>query len=113
MRSIIRKEPGFDDPDKLAQNILVWIGKMGIVEAHLARGGAYVAGASFSLADIAITLGIAPLVRDPLRACCDACGRSLLQPYGATPGCRCLTAQGSAIIATAKPARQTGRALNI
>ncbi|MGV8831273.1 MAG: glutathione S-transferase family protein [Devosia sp.] len=58
LRSIIRKEAGFDDPDKLAQNIASWTGKMGIIEAHLAKSGGYVVGSSFSLADIAITLGL-------------------------------------------------------
>ena len=58
LRSIIRKEPGFDDPAKLAQHIAGWTGKMAIIEAHLARSGPFVAGSRFSLADIAITLGL-------------------------------------------------------
>ena len=58
LRSIIRKEAGFDDPALLAQNIAAWTGKMGIIEAHLAQSGPFVAGGRFSLADIAITLGL-------------------------------------------------------
>ena len=58
LRAIIRKEPGFDDARKLADNIAVWADKMAIIDAHLARSGAFVVGEQFSLADIAITLGL-------------------------------------------------------
>jgi len=58
LRSIIRKEAGFDDADKLAQQIAAWTTKMAIIEAHLARSGPFVIGSAFSLADIAITLGL-------------------------------------------------------
>ncbi|MGV8853321.1 MAG: glutathione S-transferase family protein [Devosia sp.] len=58
LMSIVRKQPGFDDPHKLAANIAAWTVKMEIIEAHLARGGAFVVGDSFSLADIAIALGL-------------------------------------------------------
>jgi glutathione S-transferase len=58
LMSIIRKAPGFDDPQKVAANIEAWTGKMNIIEAHLAKSGDFVVGNSFSLADIAITLGL-------------------------------------------------------
>lgn len=58
LRSIIRKEAGFDDAEALAQHIAAWTRKMNIIEAHLAKGSAFVAGGRFSLADIAITLGL-------------------------------------------------------
>ncbi|WP_375599550.1 glutathione S-transferase family protein [Devosia sp. Naph2] len=58
LMSIIRKAPGFDDPQKIADNIEAWTGKMNIIEAHLARTGDFVVGSAFSLADIAITLGL-------------------------------------------------------
>lgn len=58
LMSIIRKAPGFDDPQKLADNIAAWAQKMDIIEAHLAKGGEFVAGDAFSLADISITLGL-------------------------------------------------------
>jgi len=58
LMSIIRKAPGFDDPQKVAANIEAWTGKMDIIEAHLAKSGDFVVGSAFSLADIAITLGL-------------------------------------------------------
>jgi len=58
LRAIIRKEPGYDNADALAKSIALWAGKMAIIEAHLAKGGAFVVGECFSLADIAITLGL-------------------------------------------------------
>ncbi|WP_224703423.1 glutathione S-transferase family protein [Devosia aquimaris] len=58
LRAIIRKEAGYDDAGALAQNIAVWTGKMAIIEAHLAKGGEFVVGSDFSLADICITLGL-------------------------------------------------------
>lgn len=58
LMSIARRAPGFDDPQKLANSIAAWTGKMEIIEAHLAKGGAFVVGNQFSLADIAITLGL-------------------------------------------------------
>jgi len=58
LMSIIRKAPGFDDPQKVADNIGVWTQKMAIIERHLSQSGDYVVGSSFSLADIVITLGL-------------------------------------------------------
>ena len=58
LRSIIRKEPGFDDPQKLAESIAIWASKMAIIEAHLAKSVSFVVGERFSLADVAITLGL-------------------------------------------------------
>jgi len=58
LMSIARKAPGFDDLDRLAQDIAAWTSKMAIIEAHLAKGDEFVVGGRFSLADIAITLGL-------------------------------------------------------
>lgn len=58
LRSIIRKEPGFDNPEMLAQAIAGWTRKMAIIETHLGKAGPFVVGSRFSLADIAITLGL-------------------------------------------------------
>lgn len=58
LMSIIRKAPGFDDPQKLADNIAAWTRKMEIIEAHLAGAGEFVVGEQFTQADIAITLGL-------------------------------------------------------
>jgi glutathione S-transferase len=74
LMSIIRKAPGFDDSQKLADNIAAWTGKMNIIEAHLAKSGDFVVGNDFSLADIAITLGLhrwfaIPFEHPPMPAC--------------------------------------------
>ncbi|WP_297110860.1 glutathione S-transferase family protein [uncultured Devosia sp.] len=74
LMSIIRKAPGFDDPQKVADNIEAWTGKMNIIEAHLAKSGDFVVGNRFSLADIAITLGLhrwfaIPFDHPPMQAC--------------------------------------------
>ncbi|MEQ8599655.1 MAG: glutathione S-transferase family protein [Devosia sp.] len=74
LMSIIRKAPGFDDSQKVADNIAAWTGKMNIIEAHLARSGDFVVGNDFSLADIAITLGLhrwfaIPFDHPPMPAC--------------------------------------------
>lgn len=58
LMAIVRKAPGFDDTLKLADNIGGWTRKMTIIEAHLADGRDFVAGDSFTLADIAIALGL-------------------------------------------------------
>ncbi|HTM78089.1 MAG TPA: glutathione S-transferase family protein [Devosia sp.] len=58
VQALMRKTPGFDDASKIANSIARWTGKMDLLEAHLAKGEAYVAGAEFTLADIAIGLSV-------------------------------------------------------
>lgn len=53
-----RDPPGTHDPALVAQSQHAFDAKARIVDAHLARTGAYVAGAGFSLADIAIGLSV-------------------------------------------------------
>ncbi|HTN62542.1 MAG TPA: glutathione S-transferase family protein [Devosia sp.] len=58
VQALMRKTPGFDDAGEIAKSIALWTGKMELLEAHLARGKAYVAGDQFTLADIAIGLSV-------------------------------------------------------
>lgn len=58
VQALMRKTPGFDDAGEIAKSIARWTGKMELLEAHLARGEAYVAGDQFTLADIAIGLSV-------------------------------------------------------
>ncbi|WP_375451426.1 glutathione S-transferase family protein [uncultured Devosia sp.] len=58
LNALVRKTPGFNDADKLADSIARWSRVMLILEAQLADGTPYVAGASFSIADIAIGLSV-------------------------------------------------------
>lgn len=54
--ALLRRVPGFDDPARIAEGTRRWTGTMQILEAELARGGPFIAGDSFSIADIALGL---------------------------------------------------------
>jgi glutathione S-transferase len=54
--ALLRKRPGYDDPDKLAAGIAAWTTQMRIVDAQIATCGGIVANGRFSLADIVIAL---------------------------------------------------------
>lgn len=58
VNALIRKTPGYDDPDKITDSMLRWGNKMAILEAHLAQGCAFVAGDDFTIADIALGLSV-------------------------------------------------------
>ena len=56
--ALLRKNPAFNDPDRIADSIAKWTAKMEILEGQLARTGAYVCGERLTLADIALALSI-------------------------------------------------------
>jgi glutathione S-transferase len=56
--ALIRKVPGYDDPAKIADSVTRWTAKMDILEAQLARTGAFAAGSQFTIADIALGLSV-------------------------------------------------------
>jgi glutathione S-transferase len=58
VQKLIRNNPAFDDPARLSESINRWTAKMVILEAQLAKTGAYVTGASPSLADVALGLSV-------------------------------------------------------
>jgi glutathione S-transferase len=58
LNALVRKRPGFDDPAKIAESISAWTSRMEMLEAELAKGNAFIAGDSFSVADIALGLSI-------------------------------------------------------
>jgi glutathione S-transferase len=58
VRGLIRKAPGFDDPAKIADAMKGWGSKLGILEQQLQKTGAFVAGETFSVADIAIGISV-------------------------------------------------------
>lgn len=58
VRALIRKMPGYDDPERIAACARAWAAKMAILEGQLARTGAYAAGQVFSIADIALGLSV-------------------------------------------------------
>ncbi len=57
-RSLVRKSPGFDDRDRLADSVRRWTAKMRILEARLETTGAFAAGATFTIADISLGLSV-------------------------------------------------------
>jgi glutathione S-transferase len=58
LNALIRKTPGYDDPDRIAASMAKWNGKMDILEAALAGTGTGYIGAGFSIADIALGLSV-------------------------------------------------------
>jgi glutathione S-transferase len=71
--SLVRHSPAHADPGQLARGIAEWQRHMQMLEGQLAATGAYVAGSTFTLADIVIGLSaqrwrVAPIERPPLPA---------------------------------------------
>ena len=57
VNGLIRKTPGYDDPEKIAASMAKWGEKMAILEAQMA-GRTFVAGEEFGIADIALGLSV-------------------------------------------------------
>lgn len=56
MWALLRKRPGYDDKDKIAQGITEWNAKMQMIETQVGSSSGFVANGRFSLADIVIAL---------------------------------------------------------
>ena len=57
--ALVRKSPAHQDGAQIATSVATWNRHAGILDQHLAHGGAYIAGDTFTLADIAIGLSLA------------------------------------------------------
>lgn len=57
-QGLVRRNPDFQDPVAIARSAASFATMAAIVDAQLARTGAYIAGAGFTVADIAIGLSI-------------------------------------------------------
>ena len=55
---LVRKKPAAADPEVIEASRQAWIGKMAVLESQLAATGGYVAGRSFTLADIPIGIAV-------------------------------------------------------
>ena len=55
---LVRKTPGFDDPQQVATSVVAWNTAMGLLSARLVDTGAHVAGDAFTLADIVLGLSV-------------------------------------------------------
>lgn len=68
--ALVRKNPEFQDPQRIAAGVRGWNEKMGLLEQQLTHTGAYVAGKAFTLADILVGLSVhrwqmTPMERPP------------------------------------------------
>ena len=71
--ALVRRSPLHQDPAQLAASVADWNGRMRILEAQLAKTGAFVAGATFTLADVVLGLSaerwrMCPMDREALPA---------------------------------------------
>jgi glutathione S-transferase len=55
---LVRRDPRFADPTRIAAGIAGWNRGMGILERQLAATGAFVAGSDFTLADVVLGLSV-------------------------------------------------------
>lgn len=74
--ALLRQAPGYDDARSIASSVDRWTGKMEILEAELAKGGPFIAGDTFSIADIALGLSchrwfMTPFDKPALKAVAD------------------------------------------
>ncbi len=76
--ALLRKNPAFTDPERIAKSVADWSRVMGIFEDRLQVAGDFVANGRFSLADIVLALSSASLVHDAVRQTGPACCRSAL-----------------------------------
>ncbi|OLF52692.1 glutathione S-transferase family protein [Pseudomonas chlororaphis] len=56
--ALVRQNPDYQDPQRIAVGVRGWNDKMGLLEQQLAGSGAHVLGARFSLADIVLGLSV-------------------------------------------------------
>ena len=64
--ALVRQNPEFQDPQRIAAGIQGWNSKMALLEQQLAATGAYVTGAYFSLADIVLGLSVNRWLMTPM-----------------------------------------------
>ena len=64
--ALVRKDPEFQDPHRLDVSVRDWNQTMGIPEHQLATTQAYVAGPTFTLADIVIGLSVNRWLMTPI-----------------------------------------------
>ncbi len=63
--ALLRQNPAYADPQRIADSIARWTIAMRILEAHLAQAGRFIANDRMSLADIAIALSTHRWVSTP------------------------------------------------
>ncbi|MFN6264187.1 MAG: glutathione S-transferase family protein [Chromatiaceae bacterium] len=64
--ALVRQHPDFSDPAAIAQSAQQWQQKLQILDAELAKTGAYICGNDFTLADIVLGLSLNRWLQTPL-----------------------------------------------
>lgn len=64
--ALVRHDPAFDDPRRIAASMTTWNRMMSILDARLAATRAFVAGVDFTLADIPIGLSVNRWLMTPI-----------------------------------------------
>jgi glutathione S-transferase len=64
--ALVRRDPTFQDDEKIREGVDGWNAKMSVLEKRLATTGAFVAGATFTLADVVIGLAVHRWLMTPM-----------------------------------------------
>lgn len=64
--ALVRKHPDFTDPTLITQSVQQWQQKLQILDAELAKTGAFICGEDFTLADILLGLSLNRWLQTPL-----------------------------------------------
>ncbi|MFC0046856.1 glutathione S-transferase family protein [Rheinheimera tilapiae] len=64
--ALVRQHPDFSDPAAITQSAQQWQQKLQILDAELAKTGAYICGNDFTLADIVLGLSLNRWLQTPL-----------------------------------------------
>ena len=58
VQAIVRKTPGYDDRERIAQSLRAWNEKVALLEGQLEKGTPFIAGETFTIADVALGLSV-------------------------------------------------------
>jgi glutathione S-transferase len=83
--ALVRQDPAYTDKTAMQDSVASWNRCMGMLDAQLARTGAFVTGEKFTLADIVLGLStcrwaLAPIERPPFHAVAAWLGRLVPRP---------------------------------
>jgi glutathione S-transferase len=65
--ALVRKSPAHADPHSVAASVASWNRNMQILDAQLARTGAFVVGSTFTLADVVLGLSVNRWYQTPMQ----------------------------------------------
>jgi glutathione S-transferase len=54
--ALVRKDPAYTDPQAIARSVESWNARMRLLDEHFARGGQFITGEHFTLADVVLGL---------------------------------------------------------